>query len=238
MSRHPGPGGGSVVLASRIGTRTNGRFDPLVRFGGPTIQINGIVGLKNFQFAGEVIPPEATIVVRRRASPLFGLGLVDAVPDETFWDLALIQHLFLRETAGIPNFVRDLRSGDRVVGKFGWKRKSAASSTSRPMRLRTSWASRRGALSELPMAARSMKKTPPQGNAALLAFNSVESPNDPNSDRVESVTDFISFLAPPPRGEITAGVRTGAVVFRQIGCANCHVPTLQTGRNHIRALIG
>jgi len=37
------------------------------------------------------VPPEATIVAKRRTTPLFGLGLVDAVPDATFQAIAALE---------------------------------------------------------------------------------------------------------------------------------------------------
>ena len=39
----------------------------------------------------------------------------------------------------------------------------------------------------------------------------------------------MKFLAPPPRGPMTAEVLGGQEVFHAVGCATCHVPTLMTG---------
>ena len=64
-------------------------------------------------FVGEVEPPEAMIRIRRKTTPLFGLGLVDAVPDSTFQNLT--------KNGGKVNRVLDPVSGTRKVGKFGWK---------------------------------------------------------------------------------------------------------------------
>ena len=67
--------------------------------------------------------------------------------------------------------------------------------------------------------------------------------NLPNgsADRLErcdgvAFTDFMTFLAPPPRGAITSGASAGRVVFYRIGCASCHLPTLVTAPNKARAL--
>jgi len=67
--------------------------------------------------------------------------------------------------------------------------------------------------------------------------------NLPNgsADRLErcdgvAFTDFMTFLAPPPRGAITSEASAGRVVFYRIGCASCHLPTLVTGPNKVRAL--
>src|SRR5437899_6780855 len=74
-----GTGGGSETVETRFGTMTNGVFDPLVNLGGPLIQTDGIGHQGACTFVGEHVPPQATIVAERRTTPLFGLGLVDAV---------------------------------------------------------------------------------------------------------------------------------------------------------------
>ena len=44
-------------------------------------------------------------------------------------------------------------------------------------------------------------------------------------DDVAEFAEFMTFLAPPPRGTITAAVTAGQTVFTQVGCAGCHVTT-------------
>ena len=236
---HSGPatGGSSDVLSTRIGAiDDDGFFDPLLRFGGPTIQTKGIVGLRGFQFPGEVVPKQATIVARRRSNPLFGFGLVDAVPDESFDFEALRQEYFTPETAGRPNWVRDLRTGEWVVGKFGWKAglgsvfEFSADAYKDEMGITVP-----GFLRDAD--GRSVgEENPPQGDARLLRFNPVASPNEGDADDIVGFTDFISFLAPPPQKPLTAQGRLGQAVFHQIGCADCHQPAMRTGRNPVRAL--
>ena len=63
----PQSGGGSQILSTRFGTINEGRYDSLVDLGGPTIQTQRAQDVGGFQFVGEVIPDEATIVARRRA---------------------------------------------------------------------------------------------------------------------------------------------------------------------------
>jgi CxxC motif-containing protein (DUF1111 family) len=47
---------------------------------------------------------------------------------------------------------------------------------------------------------------------------------------------FLRLLSPPPRGEITSEVKRGEKLFDTIGCASCHVQTMQTGPHSINAL--
>lgn len=235
---HAGPaaGGSSDVLSTRIGTTRDGRFDPLLEFGGPTIQTQGIVGRRGFQFRGEVVPKQATIVAKRRSNPLFGFGLVDAVPDESFWIEALRQHIFTPGTAGRPNLVRDLRAGGWRVGKFGWKAGIAdvftfsADAYKDEMGITVP-----GFLPDEDDRVIS-EENPPQGNERLLRFNPVASPNEGDADDVVGFNDFITFLAPPPQKPLTATGRQGKGVFSQIGCASCHQPTMRTGPNEVKAL--
>jgi CxxC motif-containing protein (DUF1111 family) len=53
---------------------------------------------------------------------------------------------------------------------------------------------------------------------------------------VKAFADFMRFLAPAPRRPITKQVQQGEQVFSQIGCASCHVPTMTTGNNSVKAL--
>lgn len=235
---HSGPatGGSSDILSTRIGTMRNGRFDPLLRFGGPTIQTQGIVGLKGFQFRGEVVPPQATIVARRRSNPLFGFGLVDAVPDESFHFAALLQEYFTPDTAGRPNRVRDLRSGEWVVGKFGWKAGLGSVFDFSADAYKDEMGITIPGLVRGDDGRSVGEENPPQGDARLLRFNPVASPNEPDLDDVAAFADFITFLAPPPQEPLTARGRLGRAAFHQIGCADCHQPTMRTGPNPVRAL--
>jgi CxxC motif-containing protein (DUF1111 family) len=55
------------------------------------------------------------------------------------------------------------------------------------------------------------------------------------------VSDYIRFLAPPlPREPLSAAeadtLKLGEEVFNSIGCPSCHVPSLRTGPNEVKAL--
>lgn len=82
-----GAGGGSPQLETRFGAIGGGVFDPLTNLGGSLVQSQGIGVAGACTFVGEVVPAGA-VSAQRRTTPLFGLGLVDAVPDATFVALA------------------------------------------------------------------------------------------------------------------------------------------------------
>src|SRR5688500_7948356 len=72
-----------------------------------------------------LIPAEATVVARRVPIPLFGAGLVEAIPDETILALADPLDNNRDGVSGRANTVRDIGTGQNRVGRFGWKAQHA-----------------------------------------------------------------------------------------------------------------
>ena len=211
-------GGAGTRLVTRIGRMVNGQFDPLVAFGGPQVQDRGIGKFNGVNFVGEVVPPQASIVAHRRTTPLFGLGLVDAVPDAAFLALAEHEHATSPETAGHPSIVTDPATGQARVGRFGWKAQQP-----------TLFAFAGDAyLNELGVTTPLFpSENCPQGHCALLAADPARAePNETDNDDIQALADFSTFLAPPPPGKVGPDERAGqARSSTRSGCASCHVPT-------------
>lgn len=222
----PAVGGDSEIVETRFGTLTDHRFDPLTPLGGSLVQSQGIGQIASCDYAGEVVPVEATIVVHRKTQPLFGLGLVDNVPDAGFHRIAAHQRRVAPSTAGRAHMVKDVTTGRVAVGRFGHKaqvpslRHFAADAYLNEMGITNPF---------FP------DENCPQGDCALLACDPLPDPEDAGAD-VEAFTRFMTLLGPPPRGPITPPVQAGAEVFDNLGCAVCHVPTLKTGPHSIAAL--
>jgi CxxC motif-containing protein (DUF1111 family) len=221
-------GGGSERLVTRIGTVTNGGFDPLTGLGGSLLQNRGIGPREGspHAFRGENVPRAATIVARRRSTPLFGLSLVDATPDAAFIALAAQQAARNDGTAGRVAMVDNLAAGMRTAGKFGWK-----------AQVPTLFQFAGDAyVNEMGITNPSFpNENCPSGNCAELQFNPRPGLNDGGED-TQALTDFMTLLAAPPRGPITADATAGEGVFQRIGCNACHVSTLQTGSHPVAAL--
>jgi CxxC motif-containing protein (DUF1111 family) len=216
----PKIGGGSPITETRFG-KAPGNFDPMTNNGGSLIQSQGIGPVEScgINYVGEVVPGTASIIAQRRTTPLFGLGLVDAVPDQTFKDMA-------NTAGGIVNMVTNLSAGGLTVGKFGWKAQV-------PNLFQFSGDAY---LNEMGITNPQFPdENCPQGDCTLLACNPVPTLND-DGEGVDKFTDFMTFLAAPPRGTITPEVTAGDQLFLNIGCASCHRPTLQTGPNRVKAL--
>lgn len=213
-------GGGSERTVTRIGTLANGQYDALTQFGGSLLQANGIGPREGSThvFRGEQVPRQATIVARRRSTPLFGLGLVDATSDITFINLAAMQAARNDGTAGRVALVDNIVAGMRTVGKFGWKAQV-------PTLMQFSGDAY---LNEMGITSPDFpNENCPSGNCDELRFNPRPGLNDGGED-VVALANFMSMLAAPPRGAITADVTAGEAVFNRIGCNSCHVASLQT----------
>jgi CxxC motif-containing protein (DUF1111 family) len=218
---NPAVGGDSNIVETRFGTTDKNKFDALGDLGGSLIQSQGIghVGGCREPVVGETVPPDATIVTGRKTTPLFGLGLVDAVPDSTFENLT--------QNGGKVNLVLDPRSGTRKVGKFGWK----AQVSSLLVFSGDAYLNEMGITSPL-----FPNEQCPNGRCDMIAAcDPVADPEDDGAD-VQAFDDFMTLLAPIPRGTITPSVAAGEGVFNRIGCEGCHVSTLTTGPSDIAAL--
>jgi CxxC motif-containing protein (DUF1111 family) len=229
---HTNPLGGTNGRSeTRFGRlNLNSTFDPMASVGGSLIQDHAIGHVDNdplHVYVEEIVPAGATIRTGRITTPLFGLGLVDAVTDEYLLQLAQQQAVQTPRTAGTANMVLEISSGQMRVGRFGWKAQV-------PTLFQFSgdaYVNEMGITNpEFPA------ENCPQGNCATLAYNPAPGLND-DGGGVAAFHDFMTLLAPPGRGSISAaGASTGSRVFQQIGCATCHTPVLVTGPSPVAAL--
>lgn len=222
------PGGGSPRTVTRFATRTNGAYDPLTNLGG-SLEQSRAIGPRNgsvHPFAPETVPAQASIVVQRRTTPLFGLGLVDATPDSTFISLAAFEAARGDGVVGRVNMVDNIRAGMQTAGRFGWKAQVptlfqfAGDALVNEMGITTP---------DFP------NENCPQGNCAELAFNPAPGLND-SGNTSAALNNFMMTLAAPARGPQNADTAAGEQTFTAIGCAACHTATLTTGTSAIAAL--
>jgi CxxC motif-containing protein (DUF1111 family) len=224
----PVAGGGSRRTVTRFARRTNGVFDALASLGGSLRQDHAIGGRDGspHNFRPEIVPAAANIVVQRRSTPLFGLGLVDATPDSDFLAMAQQQAARGNGVAGRANVVDNIRAGMKTVGKFGWKAQVPS----------IFQFAGDAYLNELGITTPDFpSENCPQGDCSELAFNPAPGINDDDSG-VIALANYMTMLAAPPRGTQTGDVTAGEATFDRIGCTACHVATLRTGSNPIAAL--
>ncbi len=173
-----------------------------------------------------VIPASANVIARRVPIPLFGAGLVEAIPDDTLLELADPLDLDRDGVSGRAGIVEDVASGELRVGRFGWKAQHATLLAFGADAYRNEM----GITSDL-FPNEQMFGIDPE----LMRFcDPLPDPEDivePATGRrgIDNFESFMLFLAPINRGRIDSQVQAGARVFAAIECEACHVPVLETG---------
>lgn len=216
----PASGGTSgferVVKATRF--TPPAACDPLREEGGANVRRQATPLLQARGVHGESIPSRATEVGRFTPPFLFGLGLVEAIPDERI------------VAAEDP----DDRNNDGISGRAG---RTPAGRVARFGR-KAEFATVRGFVeSALRLE---MGLTTPGDTVDALNGKPVPRPVDPAPDpevnqmSVELLTAFVRLLAAPaPLAPVTTAQRDSVAEGRRIltalGCAGCHTPVLRTG---------
>lgn len=221
-----GVGGASTITVTRFGRVNKGVFDSLDSLGGSLLQ-----ALSIDPAAREFVPREANIVSRRQTTPLFGLGLVEAIPEATI--LAGVRSGKPDGVKGKAHMITDVVSGQIMVGRFGWKAQQATLLAF----------SADAYVNEMGVTNRFFPtENAPNGKADVLAaFDEVADPEDttdPETGKadIDHSADFMRFLAPLRPQPMSASATAGKTVFQSTGCAVCHTPRMFTGSSEIGAL--
>lgn len=161
--------------------------------------------------------PAHTLTSLRIASPVFGVGLLEAVPESALLALALKQRAL--GFNGRPNIVWDVANARTAIGRFGWK----ANQPHVRQQIATAALGDMGVTSSL---------FPKQNCPPVQVVCAREVPgNDPELSDV--ALDDLELMAlglavPAPRNVDDAAVKRGGALFAQLQCAVCHVPSLRT----------
>jgi mono/diheme cytochrome c family protein len=201
-----GMGWDSLALVQRVGRLNGSTFDPLVGSGGPVARDRTVaaLGVSCDLVAGP--PTTANVISLRNAPALYGLGLIDAIPD------AVIRaNAALTGNRGRANLVRD-ESGIERIGRYGWKADT-------PTLLQFVGEAFRNELGI----------TNPFAPADLVIHHggcgAASSALKDDGTIVRAVTAYIAAL-PPPSSKLGPQHRAGQAVFTALGCASCHTPKL------------
>ena len=232
-SCHSGDGRGRPSNAL---TRFSVGKDLVPHLGGPQLQTKAVGGA-----IPETLPQGVQSSVRL-PPPVFGMGLIEAIPEATVLALADPDDRNGDGISGRPNYVvtRDFIPIDEIGGFI------PSDSGGRPQLGRFSRKAQVASLLLQIVEAyhQDMGITSvflPTENKNPLASRSAEAAdraNDPEIPEAEvrAVLAYVRTLAPPAPGEMTSQRQRGEVIFQDIGCAACHVPELRTGPSTIAAL--
>ncbi|MCA9574532.1 MAG: di-heme oxidoredictase family protein [Polyangiales bacterium] len=166
--------------------------------------------LHRHDVSGERPAPEpgSNFFEPRQTPSLFGLGLVDRIPEATLQALADPDDADMDGISGRAHVLPDGR-----VGRFGWKAQVPS-------------------LAEFARDALSAEvgiTLPPQAGATFGALSDGDAFPDPeiSVDDIEDLVAFMVGLDAPARGSRDAPTEAlGESLFGAAGCAACHVPSL------------
>jgi CxxC motif-containing protein (DUF1111 family) len=168
-----------------------------------------------------------TMISPRLAPQVIGMGLLEAVPDDVLLDAADPDDTDGDGVSGRPNRVWDARSGEQIIGRFGWK----ANVATVEQQVAGAFHGDIGITSAL-----HPDENCPDIQTACSASATGGSP-ELTDDRLAAVTFYGRTLAVPAMRDVDdASVAAGADVFADLGCTACHSPTLTTGDSDIAAL--
>jgi CxxC motif-containing protein (DUF1111 family) len=218
-------GNGDEIEFHATASNFDGACNELTELGGPVFQQFSSPALQpllaRLKVEKEPIPPSASAVALRTSAPLFGLGLLDAIPDGAIVALSDPNDKNGDGISGRANLTTDGR-----VGRFG--RKAAVAS----LRAFNDGAFR----DEMGITSAAV---PTEGTFGGYALPSrADRVPDPEIDEAAlDLTDaFVRLLAPVPPLNLTKQAKDGRNLFARINCTGCHVPSLKTGNDPVAAL--
>jgi CxxC motif-containing protein (DUF1111 family) len=164
--------------------------------------------------------PDDIMISPRIAQHLVGLGLLEAIDEQTLQAMADPDDSDGDGISGRINYVYDYFSKQMEVGRFGWKanQPSVRQQTAVAFREDIGLTSRQFPDELCAELQADCKKAPSGGEPELTG------------DILDRVTLYTQLIAVPARRnwndpDVLRGKRT----FHNIGCASCHVPKLTTG---------
>lgn len=219
----PVVGGGSPLNETRAARLTGNNYFEFP--GGSLFQTQAISAN-----CAEAVPSDANVRALRQTQPLFGSGLIEAIPDRSLEIYRLLQAKLHPAQAGRVHRVVDVMTGASRVGRFGWKAQQATLLAF----------SGDAYLNEMGITSpRFPTENAPNGDLAkLTACDTVPDPEDEGED-VEAFANFMRLLAPPPRqysGRRDSDRQDGdrfsqsgisllnraERLFESVGCGVCH----------------
>lgn len=164
----------------------------------------------------------------RIPTPVFGLGLIEAIPDST-----LVRNLQVSANASLGINGRLNRNGnDGTITRFGWK----AQNKSLLLFSGEAYNVEMGITNLIFNTEREESANCTPATAPNSDLNLGGNVDTAVLDDINDFANFMRLLAPPARGPIDNTATQGFNNFVNIGCANCHSRDLVTGEYGIPQL--
>lgn len=158
--------------------------------------------------------PSAIAISNRIPQPVFGTGLLEAVPEAEILQQADPEDQDGDGISGRPNRVWDVQQQIEVLGRFGWK----ANTPDLLQQSASAYVNDMGVTNPL--------------------FPETDGVADIDLGILEAAAEYVQTLAVPARTLLNdAQVQRGEQLFTAANCAGCHRMDLQTGNHTIPALV-
>lgn len=249
-----GIGGSEAGTANNVthfGVENEFRFIDMFHIGGPVQQLRSLASEDDpvrgmCELQPDTLPPFGAvpefITAQRHTPPVFGFGLIDAVPDDVIQEYEGKKRWKKPGVYGIANWGTELESlrgfagisviqprtqpsGASRIGRFGWHGATATlwQFTTEPFNI------------ELGVTTPFFpRENHPNGAAPLPQECRVlaSGPNDTDGQMSARLYAFQAFLAAPARGPVTKAARRGEKIAKDIGCMDCHRERLRTAKDY------
>ena len=172
--------------------------------------------------------PIGDIAISPRIAPVvFGMGLIEAIPEKAILALADSDDADGDGISGRPNYVLSDARGIEMLGRIGWK----ANVPTVEDQVAGAFLGDIGITTPVHL----------DENCTVVQTECQDAPNggrpELTAERLAQVVFYNSTLAVPQRRNLTEPeVRAGAEVFAELQCSSCHVSTFTTGEHDIEAV--
>ena len=155
----------------------------------------------------------------RMAPPVFGLGLLEAIPETTILSFADENDADGDGISGKPNYIYDTLSKKMDLGRFGLK----ANTINILHQVAFAYQQDIGVSNYI---------APKENCDGQKQDDGLKDDPELPDSILNAVAFYVKSLAVPARRNVTdPDIKTGEQLFTQIQCAKCHIPTMQTGVN-------
>jgi CxxC motif-containing protein (DUF1111 family) len=175
----------------------------------------------------------------RLAPPVHGLGLLEAIPEETILGWADPDDADGDGISGRPNYVWDIERGGKVLGRFSWKanafdiRQQSAMAAYNDIGINNPLFLYRH--DDQQVNHKSRQNCEPEQIACLQAFDSKEFEMTP--DQLLDVTTYLQLLGVVYRRNMDDPVvQRGESLFHKANCVSCHKSEVTTGEHELARL--
>jgi CxxC motif-containing protein (DUF1111 family) len=173
----------------------------------------------------------------RQAPQVIGVGLLEAVDESTILSLSDPSDKDGDGVRGVPNWSINPETGQRHLGRYGWKAGKATVRQQSAVAL----------IMDMGVTSPVYKTASCQRGVANC--NASDAATAISEAEIQKLTSYLALLGVPAQRSLRSGfmegirvspehdvdpvkIQRGSQLFSQVRCVACHTPQMQTGKNH------